>query len=52
MATTALKTLRPVGGDPVEVRACEACVVKLEAAREERAARLGEEYEPGRLGLP
>ncbi|MFI8119163.1 hypothetical protein ACIF8Q_07605 [Streptomyces albidoflavus] len=50
--TAGLKTLHPAGGDPVEVRACEDCVLELEAAREELAARLGEKYEPGRLGLP
>ncbi|MFE1125928.1 hypothetical protein ACFW6R_04680 [Streptomyces albidoflavus] len=52
LVTAALKTLHPAGGDPVEVRACEDCVLELEAAREELAARLGKKYEPGRLGLP
>ncbi|MBL3808544.1 MULTISPECIES: hypothetical protein [Streptomyces] len=52
LPTATLTTLRPVGGDPVEVRACEVCVVTLEEARARRAAQLNQEYEPGQLGLP
>jgi hypothetical protein len=33
-----------------EVRGCAECVLTLEDARREQAARMGSEYQPGRLG--
>lgn len=48
--TAVVGVVRPREGGEREVRACEECVIAIEDARRETAARSGSEYEPGRLG--
>lgn len=50
VATTRMAWIIPRSGEAYDVRACQHCVLDLEAARRRLAARRGEEYEPGRLG--
>lgn len=45
--TTVVKTLHPRGGGDRDVRACEACVVLLEAERESAARIAAVAYVPG-----
>lgn len=47
-STATVTTLHPRGADDdIEVRACRACVLDMEAARERAAARAGAPYRPG-----
>ena len=48
--TLLIRKLHPVGDREHEVRACEDCVIAIEDARREMAARSGSEYEPGHVG--
>lgn len=48
--TTHLATLHPRTGAQVDIRGCEACVVRLEAERRRVAERDGAPYQPGQLG--
>lgn len=48
--TALLKVLHPRGDGRHEVRACRECVIAIEDARRETAARKGEGYEPGHAG--
>ena len=48
--TTVVKVLHPRDDGRHEVRACEDCVIAIEDARREMAAREGQEYEPGHAG--
>ncbi len=48
--TAAVKTLRPRGEEERVVRACADCVIAIEDARREEAARAGSVYEPGHAG--
>lgn len=46
--TALVKVVHAIIGER-EVRACEACVIAIEDARREMAARSGREYEPGQV---
>lgn len=48
--TALVKVLHPRGDGEHEVRACQECVVAIEDARREMAARSGKSYEPGHAG--
>ena len=48
--TVLVRTLHPRGHGEYEVRACGDCVVAIEDARRETAARSGSVYEPGHVG--
>lgn len=48
--TTVVGIIHPREDGEREVRACADCVVAIEDARREMAARAGSEYEPGHLG--
>ncbi|MFF9240131.1 hypothetical protein ACF1AL_15030 [Streptomyces sp. NPDC014801] len=46
--TAVIKVIHPRGRER-ELRACEECVIAIEDARREMAARNGEPYEPGHV---
>lgn len=48
--TAVVGIIHPRSDGEKEVRACADCVIAMEDERREEAARLGREYEPGRLG--
>ena len=48
--TALVKVLHPRDVQDREVRACEDCVIAIEDARRETAARSGDVYEPGHVG--
>jgi hypothetical protein len=48
--TTVVKALHPRDNGDHEVRACQDCIVAMEAMRRETAARSGSEYRPGHAG--
>ncbi|MFD5795571.1 hypothetical protein ACFWIO_18935 [Streptomyces diastatochromogenes] len=48
--TALVKTLHPPGHAEHDLRVCEDCVVAIEDARRETAARTGGTYEPGHVG--
>lgn len=48
--TAVVKVLRPGADGEHEVRACADCVLAMEDARRETAARTGREYVPGHAG--
>ena len=48
--TALVKVLHPRGHGEREVRACEDCVIAMEDALRESAARSGGTYEPGHVG--
>jgi hypothetical protein len=50
MPTALVGTIHPRCDGEHEVRACADCVIAMEDARRETAARPGSEYEPGQLG--
>jgi len=49
--TILIKVVHAIIGER-EVRACEACILAIEDARRETAARSGSTYEPGHAGEP
>jgi hypothetical protein len=49
--TAHVETIRPLAGGLQDVRACRECVIDMEKRREALAARSGQAYTPGRLGL-
>jgi hypothetical protein len=48
--TAVVGVVHPRAAGEREVRGCAECVLTLEGARREQAARTGGEYQPGRLG--
>jgi hypothetical protein len=50
MATTVVKTIRPRANGEYQVRACQDCIITMEARREEAARKAGVKYEPGHAG--
>jgi hypothetical protein len=50
--TALIKVLRPRDNQQHELRVCEDCVIAIEDARRETAARTGCTYEPGHVGEP
>ena len=48
--TTLARVLHPRDDGEFELRACEDCVIAIEDAKRETAARSGSEYEPGQVG--
>lgn len=45
--TAHVQTIHPAAGGIQDVRACEECVLAMEAQRERAAARCGRPYAPG-----
>ncbi|RRQ81589.1 hypothetical protein [Streptomyces griseofuscus] len=48
--TALVAVLHPRGNGEHEVRACRCCVIAIEDARREMAARQGQAYIPGEIG--
>lgn len=48
--TAHVKTIRPRAGGREDVRACEDCILELEAERRTIAGLEGGRYEPGHVG--
>lgn len=49
--TTHIDTLTPRSGEPHPLRACRQCTLRIEEEQRLALERMGEEYEPGRLGV-
>lgn len=49
LPTTHLHALQVENGDIYQIRACETCILQLEADRRRAAERCGQSYRPGRL---
>lgn len=48
--TTHIETIRPPAGGIQDVRACQDCVLAMEAERAAAAERQGSDYAPGGVG--
>ena len=51
VATAHVETIHPASGGLQDIRACEACVLAMEARRLVLAERRREPYFPGRIGV-
>lgn len=48
--TTPAGRITPQSGTAHTVRACQKCILEMEAQRQRAAERRGERYEPGQIG--